>query len=122
MSALELRKLINEEVSIIKAAEPQHVGGPLNEIAWMPLLITSVGAFVGGKIGELISDYPELSEELRSFIPEITDLETNIRNEIAKMAMEKLVEDGRIHPSRIEEMIELSKTSIMPLLRELTSV
>ena len=41
-----------------------------------------------------------------------------IRREIAKMAMEKLVEDGRIHPTRIEEMIELSKVELQDIITE----
>lgn len=41
-----------------------------------------------------------------------------IRREIAKMSMEKLVEDGRIHPSRIEEMIEQSKNELQDIIIE----
>jgi ribonuclease Y len=35
-----------------------------------------------------------------------------IRREIAKLTLEKLIEDGRIHPARIEEMYYLSKAEL----------
>jgi ribonuclease Y len=41
-----------------------------------------------------------------------------VRREIARIAMEKLVADGRIHPGRIEEVIEKAKKEVEESMRE----
>jgi ribonuclease Y len=41
-----------------------------------------------------------------------------VRREVAKLTLAKLVEDGRIHPSRIEEMYYRSKAEIEDLIRQ----
>ncbi len=41
-----------------------------------------------------------------------------VRREIARIALEKLIVDGRIHPARIEEMVEKAQREVETMMRE----
>ncbi len=41
-----------------------------------------------------------------------------VRREVARIALEKLILDGRIHPTRIEEMVEKAQAEVEDIMRE----
>ncbi|MBQ0098693.1 MAG: ribonuclease Y [Oscillospiraceae bacterium] len=57
----------------------------------------------------IIDDTPE-AITLSSFEP--------VRREIARLSLEKLISDGRIHPARVEEMVEKSRREVEATIKQ----
>jgi ribonuclease Y len=57
----------------------------------------------------IVDDTPE-AVVISSFDP--------IRRELAKMSIEKLLEDGRVHPARIEEVVEKQRIELQKIIRD----
>ena len=63
---------------------------------------------MGTGVDLIIDDTPE-AITVSSFDP--------VRREVARLTLEKLIIDGRIHPARIEEMVEKSKREVEQIIK-----
>ncbi|GIW66309.1 MAG: ribonuclease Y [Candidatus Parcubacteria bacterium] len=108
----------NKANEIIINALPRYSRSVANEINLSIVSLPSeeMKGRIIGKEGRNIRYFEKLSgvQIIIDETPEIVTISSfdPIRREIAKIALEKLIQDGRIHPSSIEESLILAKEKI----------
>ena len=120
----EKDEIQKEALEVILSALPKYSRSVVNETVTttVPLPNEEMKGRIIGKEGRNIRHFENLTgvELIIDETPEVATLSSfdPTRREVAKLALEKLIKDGRIHPATIEESIVWAKEKIEEDIRE----
>lgn len=126
---IELEEQFKEEAdskakNIISIAIQRYAADQVSEaaISVVPLPSEEMKGRIIGREGRNIQKLETLTgvELIIDDTPEAITLSgfDPVRREVARLALEKLISDGRIHPARIEEMVEKSKKEVDAVVKQ----
>ena len=109
--------------NLISLAMAKYAGSYVNEVAVcvIPIRSDEMKGRIIGREGRNIKSFESLTgvDVIIDDTPEAITLSCfdPIRREVAKVALSKLMDDGRIHPVKIEEAVEKAKEEVDQMLR-----
>lgn len=117
-------EIAQETKKIIYTALPRYARSVVNEITTTTISLPNeeMKGRIIGKEGRNIKHFENLTgvEIVIDETPDIVILSSfdPVRREIARLALEKLLKDGRIHPASIEEKVQEAKEEIEKIIEE----
>jgi len=111
-------------INIITTVLPRYARSVVSEFTTSPFYLESdeIKGKIIGKEGRNIRYFENLTgvEIIVDETPGLVTLSCfdPVRREIAKLALEKLIKDGRIHPAKIEEKVQEAKEEINQKIKE----
>lgn len=119
------KEIVDEEArNYIVETIPRYVRSVVSEVTTTTISLPNeeMKGRIIGKEGRNIKHFENLTgvEIVIDETPDVVLLSSfdSIRREIARLALEKLIKDGRINPANIEEKIEEAKTEIEKIIEE----